>query len=499
MTVDPSEFTFDDKVPEPPPEEAPAGEYNPPPDRQRSRAAIPDLALEAGLPASVDGERTILGAILLDQRALKETSEVLKPDDLSLDSHRRIFLRMTELDEAGRAIDIVTLANILAKYKEVEAIGGVAYLASLTEGLPRRPVISEYIRIVKDKSLARRMMVISSSVIARAADQSEDALTTLEFAEQQFESLREESRSLLHNVTPFFIGARTFVQSAPENIDWTIEGIIQKEGNGLILGDSGTSKSVLIFDLALHLVAGVAWFQHRIPNRLKVGLVSREDAPGLSQSRLKRMLRGAPIAVREFIDLIDIEEWLYINTRAQRETWTLQSNPDLVDIIEDIKQKQINFVFFDVFRDLWEGNENDNQETAKVLASAKRIQREGNCQVCIVHHLSKSDKGTIFDRARGGGINGWKEWGMGLTIENPEVEPKNLIRKIQFHTKADVASPPIYYRIISSEEELSLEQVDWAPPGPAQWTTKKKKKGDGAEQSKLQYNQSNEPDDSVPF
>ena len=55
-------------------------------------------------------------------------------------------------------------------------MGGVAYLASLTEGLPRRPVIEEYIRIVKDKSLLRKLMLICSAAIARAADQSETAL-----------------------------------------------------------------------------------------------------------------------------------------------------------------------------------------------------------------------------------------------------------------------------------------------------------------------------------
>ena len=77
-------------------------------------------------------------------------------------------------------MDIVTLANELARYKEVESVGGVAYLASLTEGLPRRPVIEEYIRIVKDKSLLRKLMLICSSAIARAADQSEDAIGVLD-------------------------------------------------------------------------------------------------------------------------------------------------------------------------------------------------------------------------------------------------------------------------------------------------------------------------------
>jgi replicative DNA helicase len=148
-------------------------------------ATVPDLTLEAGLPANVDAEKTILGAILLDTAAHAEAAEALKADDFSLDSHRRIFLRMSELVDTGHAVDIVTLANELARYKEIEAVGGVAYLASLTEGLPRRPVIEDYIRIVKDKSMLRRLMGICSAAIARAADQSEDALGVLDATESQ--------------------------------------------------------------------------------------------------------------------------------------------------------------------------------------------------------------------------------------------------------------------------------------------------------------------------
>jgi replicative DNA helicase len=155
-------------------------------------AAIPDLTLDAGLPANIDAEKTILGAILLDNAAHAEAAEKLEADDFSLDSHRRIFLRMTELIDAQRAVDIVTLANELARYKEVESVGGVAYLASLTEGLPRRPVIEDYIRIVKDKSLLRKLMLICSSAIARAADQSEDAIGVLDVTESQLLEVSEK-------------------------------------------------------------------------------------------------------------------------------------------------------------------------------------------------------------------------------------------------------------------------------------------------------------------
>ena len=149
--------------------------------------------MDTGLPSNVDAERTILGAILLENQALSEAEEKLTPEDFSLDSHRRIYQRMTELGGEGRAVDLVTLANELAKYKEIESVGGVAYLASLTEGLPRRPIIEEYIRIVKDKSLLRQLMLICSAAIARAADQSETALDVLNAAESQLLVVGEKS------------------------------------------------------------------------------------------------------------------------------------------------------------------------------------------------------------------------------------------------------------------------------------------------------------------
>jgi replicative DNA helicase len=146
-------------------------------------ATTPDISFERGLPASIDAERSILGAILLENHSYNEAAEKLKADDFALDSHRRIFSRMAELIDAGRAVDIVTLSEELAKRKEVEAIGGVAYLASLTEGLPRRLSIEEYVRIVKDKSLLRQLINICSTAITRAADQGEEALEVLNAAE----------------------------------------------------------------------------------------------------------------------------------------------------------------------------------------------------------------------------------------------------------------------------------------------------------------------------
>jgi len=94
----------------------------------------------------------------------------LTADEFCLDSHRRIFLRMAELIEAGSQVDIVTLANRLAEEKEVESIGGVGYLASLTEGLPRRPRVLEYVKIIKAKALLRRLISSCTEAAQKAYD-----------------------------------------------------------------------------------------------------------------------------------------------------------------------------------------------------------------------------------------------------------------------------------------------------------------------------------------
>ena len=151
--------------------------------------------VDAGLPANIDAEKTILGAVLLDNAAFMEAADKIEADDFSLDSHRRIFLRMADLLSTDSAVDIVTLANLLAQHKEVENVGGVAYLASLTEGLPRRPVIEEYIKIVRDKSLLRRLMSVGSATVARAADQGETALEVLAWATDALSAIADTGQT----------------------------------------------------------------------------------------------------------------------------------------------------------------------------------------------------------------------------------------------------------------------------------------------------------------
>lgn len=130
---------------------------------------------ELRLPTNLAAEVTILGAIMLDNADFAQASATLDSDDFSLESHRRIFLRMSDLMTSGHAVDTVTLGEELSKHKEIESVGGMAYLASLTDGLPRRPRITEYLAIVKEKAKLRRIMGVCTEAINKAEYQRETA------------------------------------------------------------------------------------------------------------------------------------------------------------------------------------------------------------------------------------------------------------------------------------------------------------------------------------
>ena len=132
-----------------------------------------------GLPSSIQTEFTVLGAMLLDAVAITDATAKLRPEDFALDSHQRIYRIMVDLMALGHAVDLITVMDALTKRRELDAIGGAAYLAFLTEGIPRNPNIESYVRIVKDKSLLRQLMGIFHDGAIRAADQGEDAITVL--------------------------------------------------------------------------------------------------------------------------------------------------------------------------------------------------------------------------------------------------------------------------------------------------------------------------------
>jgi replicative DNA helicase len=143
-----------------------------------------DMRLERGLPANLDAERYVLGSILLEDSLFVQAAAVLEADDFSLEKHRRIFLRMRDLYERGERIDRVTVAEELMKQNQLEACDGLGYLVSLDDGLPQIHNPESYFRIVKDKSLLRRLIYASQGLINRCLAAEEEPRDILAGAEE---------------------------------------------------------------------------------------------------------------------------------------------------------------------------------------------------------------------------------------------------------------------------------------------------------------------------
>ena len=146
--------------------------------------ATTDYSLAHTFPANVEAERSILGAILLDNFAYNQAAEQSEARKISpLDSHRRIYNRMVDLAESSRPIDMITLVEELDRRKLLEAIGDVGYVSGLLDGVPDRPSIEHYIKIVRDKALLRGLIHAANAAIAQASDQSDPAEDVLNDAE----------------------------------------------------------------------------------------------------------------------------------------------------------------------------------------------------------------------------------------------------------------------------------------------------------------------------
>jgi len=376
-------------------------------------AAIPDLMHDAGLPSNLDAEKTILGAILLDNAAHAEAAEKLEPEDFSLDSHRRIFLRMSELIDSSRAVDIVTLSNELARYKEVESIGGVAYLAGLTEGLPRRPVIDEYIRIVKDKSLLRKLMLICSAAIARAAEQSETALDVLNAAEMQLLEVSErgvgQGFQSLHQIVAGSFGTIDNLYKQSREITGLATGFaefdrmtsgLQKGELFILAARPSMGKTALAINMAQNaavdhqavvavfslemskesllrrMLASQAWVDQR---KLQTGFIGRED-----QGKLQKALEDL-VESRLFIDDSAGISLAEMRAKARR----LKQNAGQLDlVVVDYLQLMTASVPSTGGR----GYENRTQEVSAVSRGLKALAKELNVPVMALSQLSRASE-----------------------------------------------------------------------------------------------------------
>lgn len=174
------------------------------------------LALDKGLPTSFEAEQFVLGTILFDDSLFPQVAGQLGEDDFCTEKHRRIFLRMGELNARGVTIEDLTLVEELLKNDQLESCDGVSYIASLTEGLPRLASIDHYVKIVKDKSILRQLIHTANNIISQCVEGGQEVDDLLAEAESSILKVGDaQLRSGLWNprqiVESFSGGVRAFL------------------------------------------------------------------------------------------------------------------------------------------------------------------------------------------------------------------------------------------------------------------------------------------------
>lgn len=160
-----------------------------------------------GVPHNLEAERALLGSILLDNAALDLVSDQVSREDLYSESHRLIYDAMHDLSEKSQAIDVVTISEVLMNRSLLDRAGGAPYIAALTDGVPigTFAALPEYCRIIRDKSILRRLIHSSNHVITRCLDAVDDPSTLVDLAQSQAFEIAEQRVQAAFSTLPQII------------------------------------------------------------------------------------------------------------------------------------------------------------------------------------------------------------------------------------------------------------------------------------------------------
>lgn len=154
-----------------------------------------DKTIQAGKvpPQSLDAEKSLLGAVLIDDEVLADATEFVHVGDFYDKRHNIIFGGMMRLYEKHKPVDLLTLTDELKRKKELDIVGGSAYLTELTTYVPTAANASSYAEIVAQKAVRRRLIKASGDISELGYDEATTTQELLEKAEAELFSVSDQS------------------------------------------------------------------------------------------------------------------------------------------------------------------------------------------------------------------------------------------------------------------------------------------------------------------
>ena len=131
---------------------------------------------ETGLripPHSQEAEISVLGSVLIDNRALNRAIEWISPEDFYRNTHGLIFSAMISLADSGEPIDQITLTDRIKGRAQLEAVGGATAIAALVDSVPTSANVENYARIIREKAIQRRLIEAGHDIVEAGFRSSE--------------------------------------------------------------------------------------------------------------------------------------------------------------------------------------------------------------------------------------------------------------------------------------------------------------------------------------
>jgi hypothetical protein len=338
---------------------------------------------ERRMPANLDAERAVLGAVVFDNKALKIAVQILRSDDFFLSQHRQVFECMIQLAEKQQPIDTITIMDQLESLDRLEVAGGAPLLSQLTDGLPRVTNVEHYARIVKEKSNLRCIAHSTAAVQDRAISGGELASSLASSGAEVLLRIAEDSalrnwREKFHQVGELPEGETIFL----------IDRILP-EGITFLGSLAGVGKTWLALSMARALTTGCKFLEvWDVPEPVDVLYLCPEMSAKTFKKRCQRF---------------GISERFRCQTIADGAPLNL-SDPLLAAAIRELRP----VVFLDTairFSNAEDENSAaDNQELARAIFSL--IYAGARAVVCL-HHRAKdtarAEEMTLENTLRGTG------------------------------------------------------------------------------------------------
>lgn len=363
-------------------------------------------------PQNVEAEQAVLGTILIQDKALLKVVDLLQPGDFYRDAHKTIFAAMLALFEKHEPHDLITVTGLLNDQNKLEDLGGAAYLASLTDVIPFTGTLVHHARIIRKKSILRRLIQTSTEVAARCYDAQDDIDTLVDEAEKTiFEiahSKKGEGFQPMSTVVPKAFDRINRLFDKQEHITGVATGYdeldritagLQPAEMIILAARPSMGKTALAMNIVQHAAmidkVPVAVFSLEMSveslalrmlcslgpidsQRIRTGRLIDSDWPKLT--RATGMLSEAPIFIDDTPGLTVLE----MRAKARR----LKSEQDLGLIVVDYLQ-------------LMQGksrSENRAQEISDISRSLKAMAKELDVPVLALSQLNRSLENRIDKR-----------------------------------------------------------------------------------------------------